>query len=436
MTIQEKANAAEAAVVRAKAIQSLYAAENRQPTEDENTRCDAALAEYDRLMTEVAREQRTAAADAALRTTKAGMPALDSTRAAATTHNNAEDKPWRDMGEFFKAVANAGMGRSIDPRLEKRSASGANESGAPDEGGFLVGTDYETQLIQLVHDTGILAPDCNMKTISSAANSTVIYGIDETSRANGSRYGGVQSYWANEADTVTATKPKFRRIQLTLNKLFALAYATDEVLEDSTVLGQVIQQAFSEEMGFKVDDAIIRGTGSGQPLGVLNAPALVTQAKESGQTNGTIVYLNVLKMKNQMYVKGRSNAKWYVNIDAIPQLEQMYLATGTATGVPVFMPEGVTADGVARLFGRPVVPVEQCAAVGTVGDIIYADLSQYQLIEKGGVQAAQSMHVRFLYGENTFRFTYRMDGQSLWQSALTPFKGSTTVSPFVVLAAR
>lgn len=434
MTPKEKRQKAAEAVARAQAIRALALAENRATTQAENVSFDAAMDEHDALMADAARDERAATAAATLAETR-NAPVRGG--AGATVHDRAEDRPWGSFGNFLRSVVRAGQGREVDPRLAAtRSASGLDEGGAPDEGGFLVVPEYATELVALAHDTGILLADCNTKTLTTPSNSMVMFGIDETSRANGSRFGGVQSYWANEADTVTATKPKFRRMQLTLNKLFAICYATDEMLEDSTLLGQVIQEAFVQEMGFKADDSIINGKGSGQPLGILVAPAVISIAKESGQTNATVVYANVLKMKNAMYPAGRKRAKWYVNLDVIPQLEQMYLATGTANGVPVYMPENVSNEGVSTLFGRPVVPVEQCLALGTPGDIIYADLSQYQMLDKGGIQAAQSMHVRFLYGENTFRFTYRLDGQPKWNSALSPYKGSTSVSPFVTLAQR
>ena len=87
-------------------------------------------------------------------------------------------------------------------------------------------------------------------------------------------------------------------------------------------------------------------------------------------------------------------------------------------------------------MGRPVIEIEQADTVGDQGDIMLLDLSQYLMIEKGGLEAAQSIHVRFLYGENTFRFILRADGQPIWNSPLTLFNSSTTVSPFVLLDAR
>jgi len=60
-------------------------------------------------------------------------------------------------------------------------------------------------------------------------------------------------------------------------------------------------------------------------------------------------------------------------------------------------------------------------------------MSQYLMIDKGALQTASSIHIRFLYDENVFRFTYRCDGQPIWNAPLTRFKGST-VSPFVGLS--
>ncbi|MEN6614962.1 MAG: phage major capsid protein [Syntrophorhabdus sp.] len=74
--------------------------------------------------------------------------------------------------------------------------------------------------------------------------------------------------------------------------------------------------------------------------------------------------------------------------------------------------------------------------MGTVGDILLADWSQYITANKGDINEAMSIHVNFLYDQETYRFIYYFDGQPRWSSAITPFKGSNTVSPFVTLATR
>ncbi len=125
-----------------------------------------------------------------------------------------------------------------------------------------------------------------------------------------------------------------------------------------------------------------------------------------------------------------------MNQEIEPQLDGLVLPVGTG-GVPVYLPPGGIADSpYGRLKGRPVIPIEQAAALGDKGDLMLADFSQYQLIDKGGVQAASSMHVQFLTDEMVFRFIYRVDGQPSWKASLTPYKGSNKLSPFVTLAAR
>jgi HK97 family phage major capsid protein len=343
--------------------------------------------------------------------------------------------PFRSLGEQLTAVATAGMGRGIDPRLVETRAAGLNE-GVPSEGGFLVQTDFVSQLLQTTHDVGVIAPRCRRIPISGPSNGVKIPGVDETSRADGSRWGGVRAYWFDEASLKTESKPAFRRIELKLKKLIGLCYATDELLEDASALAAVVQQAFSEEFAFKVDDAIINGLGAGQPLGILASPCLITVAKETGQLAATIVVENLVKIYSQMYPRGLGNAVWLVNQEIFPQLYTMGITVGVG-GSPIYMPPGgISGQPYSTLFGRPVIPVEQCAALGSVGDIIFGDFSQYLIAEKGGMQAASSIHVRFIYDESVFRFVLRLDGQPTWNSALTPYKGSAKVGPFIVLALR
>lgn len=349
---------------------------------------------------------------------------------------NEHKKIWRDNGEFLKAVFEASKPHpTFDPRLTQNVASGANEQ-VPSDGGFLVGEDFSKELLTKTYETGILASKCRKIPISAGSNSLEANGIDETSRANGSRWGGIQSFWENEADVLKGNKPKFNRVELKLKKLTGLCYATDELLQDATALEAIIGQAFAEEFGFKMDDAIVNGIGAGQPLGFMNSLALVTVAKEAAQAASTVLLANIIKMWSRMWGKSKQNSVWYINQDIEPQLYQLNLSVGN-NAYPVYMPAGgVSGAPYATLFGRPVIEIEQCNTLGSLGDIALVDLSQYLLIDKGGINSASSIHVRFLYDESVFRFIYRVDGQPIWKTALTPFKGSNTLSPFITLAAR
>jgi len=338
------------------------------------------------------------------------------------------------FGEQLMAIRNVGCpGGHADPRLFN-AATGLNE-GTPSDGGFLVQQDFSTVLLQDVFETGVLSSRCRMQPISGGSNGITINGVDETSRAS-SRFGGILGYWLDEAGEKTASRPKFRKIELKLKKLIGLCYATDELLDDAPALGSFIEQGFKSEFGFLVDNAIVNGSGAGQPLGILNSGCLVSVAKEAGQGAKTILAENVMNMYSRMFAASRSNAVWLINQDIEPQLFQMSISVGTG-GIPVYMPAGgLSGLPYGTLFGRPVLPIEHAATLGTQGDIIFADLNGYVLAQKDGIKADTSIHVKFVYDESVFRFVMRIDGQPVRSTPLTPAKGSNTQSHFITLDTR
>lgn len=352
-------------------------------------------------------------------------------------------KEFRTFGEQLSAVVRAGRTGEIDPRLlSLRAISGASET-VPSDGGFMVQTDFSSEIMSRAYEYGQILSRVRRIPIGANSNGIKLLAIDETSRATGSRYGGVQVYRASEGDALTAKKPKMRLMELSLKKMTALAYATDELLQDASALESVFSQAFQEEITFTLEDEIMSGSGAGQMLGIMSSPALVTVAAEGSQVSTTFVAENAMKMWARLWARSQQNAVWFINQDVLPQLWQMNVkiknvaGSENVGGMPVYINAGsIAGQPYGTLFGRPVIPVEYCQTLGTKGDVVLADLSQYVMIEKGGVQAAQSMHVRFLNDEQTFRWTLRNDGQPTWNAALTPYKGSNTLSPFVCVAAR
>jgi len=345
--------------------------------------------------------------------------------------------PFRHFGEQLSAImASSSPGTIVDQRLTQiRNASGLGTS-IPSEGGWLVQTDFSLALLERMQKISILAPRCWHVPIGPNADGVEMPTIDETSRATGSRWGGVQVYRRGEADTVTAKKPKFGAVELRLEDMMGIAYVSNRALKDSVSMGAIISRAFEEEMSFKLDDEIVRGTGVGECLGILTSGALITVTKEVGQAAATILYENLVNIWSRMPTRNRIRAEWYYNQEIEPQFFSLGLVLGTG-GSPIYMPSGgLSASPYSTLFGRPMIPIEQASALGDVGDIIFADLNDYMIIEKGGLEAEQSIHVKFIYDEMTFRFILRNNGLPLWKAPLTQYKGSKSLSPFICLGAR
>jgi len=346
-------------------------------------------------------------------------------------------KLFESFGDQLMAIANAGRPNgSIDNRLAEIQNYSGMGTAAGGDGGFLVQTDFANEVFKIAFETGMLSSLCREIEIGAQSNAIEVPYIKESSRVNGSRWGGVQVYRVAEGGTATASKPVIGKHRIELEKLMGIGYATEELLRDATAMGSLMTQAFGEEFGYKLDDEIINGNGAGECLGILNSNALVAVAKATGQEADTVLAENLNAMYHRFLSRRRANAVWLVNPDVEAQFDEMVLPIGTG-GVPVYLPAGGYADTpYSRLKGRPVMPIEQCAALGDQGDVILADLSQYALIRKGRLQQATSMHVRFIYDEMAFRFTMRVNGQPLLHNAITPANGTNTRSAFVTLAAR
>ncbi|GLK67015.1 phage major capsid protein [Hansschlegelia plantiphila] len=423
-------------------------AENRGLTETEAARDDAIAAELTDLDAQITRAERQMDRQ---RSIGAGSDANEGAD-ANDRGGRSDGRRFSSLGEQLRAVvlASAPGASVIDPRLQAIGSVSAGPTGMSEgvssEGGFLVQTDFSNELLQHTFEAGEIASRIRKIPIGPNSNGLKINGVDETSRANGSRWGGIRSFWTGEAGLKNASMPKFKRIGMELDKLTGLCYATDELLQDTTALSSWIGQAFQDEFIFKIEDAVVNGTGAGMPLGFLNGGATITVPKVAGQAAATLNAQNIFDMYSRMPARSRKNAVWLVNQDTEPQLLGLYVPIknvagtenvgGFAAPVVTYTPPGFNGNEYGMLMGRPVIPVEYCATLGTPGDIVFADLSQYLAIDKGPTQSAASIHVRFIYDETVFRFVYRFNGQPIWQAPMTPYRGVKTQSPFVVLAAR
>ena len=398
-------------------------------TAEQGTRDDAIHAEMAQVDVELAHFKRLHDAERAAVEREIG--------ADAAARRFDPENPWKSVGEFLGAVAHAGMpGGMVDPRLYAAVTGGS--ANVPGEGGFLIRPTWSDMLLRRGREASKLYGRTTNIPIGPGSDSFEAPYLQATDRSAAStRFGGVQVYRRAEANDVTATKiDQFKKFELRLEDMMGLAYVTERQLQDIVALGAYLEDAFASAMAFKADDELFRGTGAGQCLGALNAPALVTVAKEAGQAADTVLGENIVNMFARMHPRNMGGARWYINTSVLPQLMRMYFTAGSGGQLVWTPPGGLSVAPYGALLGRPVEALEHCSAIGDVGDILFADWSDYLTIDKGGVEAADSMHVRFIYAERVFRFIWRMNGQPKEPAATTPYKGSNTLSAFVTLAAR
>ncbi len=236
-----------------------------------------------------------------------------------------------------------------------------------------------------------------------------------------------------ETAAAAASRGQMEMVTLKATSLFGLGYASEEILTDSPIsFVAILDGGFRDQFGAHLLNEKIRGGGGNEFLGFLNSPALVTQAAEGGQSADTIQGLNCIKMRSRCW--GYGQAIWLANHDTLPELAKAHLA-GTNASVFLFAP-GNGTDKPDTLLGRPIFFTEFASTLGDVGDLILVNCSQFLEGLYQPLQSAESVHVRFVNHERTFKFWVRNAGAPWWRSAITPNKSAQTLSPIVTLAAR
>jgi HK97 family phage major capsid protein len=440
---------------QAQAIQATADAEKRDLTKEEAEQIDGITAEFESTEADIARRERLEGISAKVTDT---TPAPRKVTPAAPT-NAAPNAPpqrgapareprdprdratngWKSFGDFCNGVRAVAQGFDPDPRLINNALSTYSTEAVGADGGFAVPPEWRSQIMSLAMGEDSLMARTDQQT---ASGNTITFPVDETTAHQTS--GGVQAYWDSEAATINQSKLALKELSIKLNRITSLVPVTDELLEDTNALGGYITKKAGEKIGFKINDAIVNGTGVGQPLGIMNAPCKVAVAAESSQTSTTIHGRNIVKMLARLPASSFGRSVWLINQDCLPQIltlgVEITKADGTVAGAgPMYMaPNGLMAGSpYGTLMGRPIVVTEACATLGTTGDIILADMSQYlTIVKSSGLKSDTSIHLFFDQNATAFRFVLRMNGQPWLSAAIARKNGSNTLSHFVALAAR
>lgn len=446
-------------------IQAKADAEKRDLNSDEVTELDSVMAEFDQVELDIKRRERIEAQASRLATpgtrqtlpepvnsgnVRPGTPVTPMSNAGPragglpntmlTTHAERNRMGFNNLGEFCLAVRGATVHpASMDYRLQNAALSTSSTEAVGADGGFAVPPEWRAEIMRLVDAEDSLLGETDVQPITG---NNITYPTDETTGHQAS--GGIQVYWDGESDTINQSKLALKDLDIKLHRLTALVPLTEELLQDAPALGSYVTGKAGEKFAFKLTDAIVNGTGAGQPLGIMNAPCKIAVAKETSQTDGTVHADNVVKMMARMPAKSFGKASWLINQDVLPQVMKLGFAITTASGTAagagaIYLPPNGLANSspYGTLFGRPIRVTEACATLGTTGDIILADLTKYlSVVKAGGIKTDVSIHLWFDQNVMAFRFVMRMNGQPWLSSAIARKNGSNTLSHFVALASR
>ncbi|MBH1939038.1 phage major capsid protein [Streptomyces sp. AV19] len=344
------------------------------------------------------------------------------------------DREFDNSAEYFRTIWH-NANRTADMQAKLTRVRNAFSSTVPSEGGFLIPETLRSEMLRVSLETSIVRP--RARVIPMETLRVPFPAIDSTSNVS-SVYGGVVGYWTEEGAALTASQAAFSRIVLDAKKLTAYSEVPNELISDSAISFQAfLDEIFPEALGFYEDIAFIKGSGVGEPLGVLdtNNSAIIAVAKETGQAADTIVWENIVKMYARMLPSSLNRAVWIASNDIFPELATMALSVGTG-GSAVWLNNGVEGPPMT-ILGRPVIFTEKAPGLlGDQGDISFVDFGFYLIGDRQVMSAMSSPHFKFQNDQTAYRIIQRVDGRPWLQSAITPQNNGPTLSPFVQLAAR
>jgi HK97 family phage major capsid protein len=376
-----------------------------------------------------------------------GVPANNVVVYDRTAHEIAENIFSHGPGQFLKAVKMAGRGQPSQAlmtwtekydQVNKATLSTYSNETSGVDGGVAVPPQYIAGIESQVMGQDAILP--KTRQIQAVSNSATI-NIDDTAPWNNS--GGIRVFWRGETSTITQSKVSLKQRDFRLKSIACLVPVTDELEEDAPAIpGHIFEQA-GAKMSYEIDRTIVRGDGVTQPHGFLSANSLITISKETSQTAATICAPNVIKMWTAMLPQWRRNAYWIANPDVFPSLSRLSLpgrkdstTTPQAWGSLMWQPaNGLSGSPFETLMGRPILYHQAASTLGTVGDFNLVALDQIVCFRRD-MKSAYSIHIFFDQLCSAYRFSWRLDAQTLLPGALSAANGSQTYSPVVTLATR
>ncbi len=357
------------------------------------------------------------------------MELLESTPAAKagyiTSAGGADDANVKSFGDWLTAVK-----RGDEKRLTTvyHSVKDLGE-GSGSAGGYLVPTEYAQNLLQVAASQNQVYNRVQKVPVNveSGTYPALDQYITPTAGSGQTPYAaGVTAALTQAGATFTETEPKFSMLNWRLSKIGGITEVENELVEDSPfAIEALLRGLFALAIAAKNERNILRGTGVGEPLGILNSPCAVSV---SDATNAKFTWADVAAMYSHFKGVG-GQPVWLIHPSIWGQV--MVMSNGTDA-----VWQANTQAGPANVLnGYPIIVSEHLPQAGQTGAVILADLSAYLMFERSGLSIAYSSEVGFTKDMGTFRFKVRNDGKSWLRGpiVLPDPQGSYSVSPFVYL---
>ena len=277
-----------------------------------------------------------------------------------------------------------------------------------------------------INNVGLLVPEVMLPLLRQVTeeNSKLIGKVNKVSVPGTGRMnimGNIpEAVWTEMCANLNELDLSFYGVEVDGYKVGGFIAVCNAMLEDSDIaLATEIITALGRSIGYALDKAIVFGTGTKMPLGIVTRLAQSSKPADypaagrawvdyhsthitKTNTTGTNLFKAIVGGKKLVSNKYSKNALvWMMSenthCDLIAESIGVNSAGAIVAGVQNVMP----------IIGGEIVELPFI----TDGDIVYGYLDTYLLAERAGTQIDSSEHARFLQDQTVFKGTARYDGQ-------------------------
>lgn len=270
-----------------------------------------------------------------------------------------------------------------------------------------------TVVLELVKESALkyskLMKHVNVRNVPGKARQNIMGSIPE-------------AVWTEMCATLNELSLSFGSVEVDGYKVGGYIAVCNATLEDSDIaLASEIISALGQAIGYALDKAILYGTGTKMPLGIVTRLAQTTkptgypatsrpwadlhttniQTITAANSTGVKLFQNVLKGSGAAKNKYTSGAKfWAMNETTYTTMMSEALTINASGAVVTGMSQTMP------ILGGAIEILDFIPDNNIIGG--YGDL--YLLAERAGTTIAQSEHVRFIEDQTVFKATARYDG--------------------------
>lgn len=403
--------------VAVKGVTALKAKLDASPTAEEVAQIRADLDAAQQTIADLEAAKAVAERDAEIKRLRADVDTLVKTRTErkhlyAAPYVNvgaAPDEPW--AVKLWRARRGDQTARAELQEIQGKALKALGE-GTNSAGGYLVPPQYMQDLVMLRRAS---APLLDRVTRIPGVRSNLVYVPQQT---------GVETVaWTAENATKTSTDEVFGQIAVNIYTLAGIAKVSNQLLEDSSpAVDTIVKTSLGRGLGIECDRAIINGSGTGQPTGILNTSG-VTVTPASAQTAASIfddIFAAIGRFQAAYYGQPTGIViapRTYTKLLTAKDTAGRYLAQSTLVGNQMLTTEGnpsgiggpnLTYSGIPLLVDANMPIAQTVGGNSNRSSIIVGALEEAWWLERDGVAMDVSSEAGTSFEQNQTWFRGEM----------------------------